>query len=176
MNKNILGIEIGGTKLQLGVGNSSSDSIDLERRDIVADGGAIGILEQIESCGRVLLQRNDVARIGVGFGGPVNPETGRTVTSHQISGWDDFPLTEWLQRTFDKPVVLGNDCDCAALAEAVYGAGQGSSRVFFLTVGTGVGGGFVIDGQLQGQGRPAIAEIGHLRPGLHAENSETTVE
>jgi glucokinase len=178
MNKNILGIEIGGTKLQLGVGNALSDSLDLdlERRDIVADRGASGILEQIESCGRALLQRNDVSRIGVGFGGPVTPETGCTVTSHQIEGWDDFPLAEWLRKTFDKPVVLGNDCDCAALAEARFGAGQGCDRVFFLTVGTGVGGGFVVDGQLQGKGRPAIAEIGHLRPGLHAADSEMTVE
>jgi glucokinase len=71
---------------------------------------------------------------------------------------------------------LGNDCDTAALAEARYGAGRGCRSVFFVTAGTGVGGGYVVDGQVQGAGRPAIAEIGHLRPGLQADRSDMTVE
>ena len=72
--------------------------------------------------------------------------------------------------------MLGNDCDSATLAEARWGAGQGRQSVFYVTVGTGVGGGFVKDGQLLGAGRPAACEIGHLRPGLHADQIDATVE
>jgi glucokinase len=71
---------------------------------------------------------------------------------------------------------LGNDCNVAALAEARFGAGQGARRVFYVTVGTGIGGGFVIDGRLDGVDRPAVAELGHLRPGLGCVDPGDTVE
>ena len=62
------------------------------------------------------------------------------------------------------------------LAGVFYGAGKGAGSVFYVTVGTGVGGGLVIGGKLHGAGRPAVAEIGHLRPGLHEDRPELTVE
>ena len=71
---------------------------------------------------------------------------------------------------------MGNDCDVAALAEARFGAGQGRRTVFFVTVGTGIGGGLVLDGKLHGDGRKAAAEIGHMRPGLQAMDPSVTVE
>ena len=72
--------------------------------------------------------------------------------------------------------MLGNDCDVATLAEASLGAGQGLRSVFYVTVGTGVGGGFVVDGKSPARGRPAAAEIGHLRPGPLAVSNTETVE
>ena len=115
-------------------------------------------------------------RIGIGFGGPVDSGLGRVIKSHQVAGWDDVPLRAWCEEKLGVPTLLGNDCDCAALAEALFGAGQGSRTVFYVTVGTGIGGGLVIDGKLHGQGRPAVAEIGHLRPGLSADTPAATVE
>ncbi len=172
-----LGIEIGGTKLQLGVGHGHGGPlVELVRRDIDARRGAQGILAQIEQAGGELLRRHVVQRIGIGFGGPVNSATGRVLKSHQVDGWEDAPLADWCRETLGLPAALANDCDAAALAEARFGAGRGSKTVFFLTVGTGIGGGLVIDGQLHGAGRPAVAEIGHLRPGLHADRPEDTVE
>ncbi len=172
-----LGIEIGGTKLQLGIGHGDgSDLVAIERRDIAADHGAMGILEQIESAARALMQKHDVERIGYGFGGPVDSASGRVITSHQVAGWDDFQLVQWTETTLGLPASLGNDCDCASLAEARFGAGTGARTVFYVTVGTGIGGGLVVDGQLHGQGRPAAAEIGHLRPGLHDDRPDATVE
>jgi glucokinase len=172
-----LGIEIGGTKLQLGVGaGDGSPLVALERRTVDPTRGAAGILDQMSAAGAALLSRYDVRSIGVGFGGPVNAATGCVVKSHQITGWEGAPLRDWCQTTFGKPTVLGNDCDAAALAEARFGAGQGRRIVFFITVGTGVGGGLVIDGHLHGSGRPAVAEIGHLRPGLQADRPDDTVE
>ncbi|MCA9270359.1 MAG: ROK family protein [Planctomycetales bacterium] len=172
-----LGIEIGGTKLQLGIGaGDGSPLVAVERAHVDPARGAAGILEHIERLGAALLQKHSVQRVGVGFGGPVDAAAGRTRKSHQIAGWDDFPLADWCSRTFSTPTVIGNDCDAAALAEARFGAGRGSAIVFYVTVGTGVGGGLVIDGRLHGTSRPAVAEIGHLRPGLHCERSDMTVE
>ncbi|MEQ8790205.1 MAG: ROK family protein [Pirellulaceae bacterium] len=172
-----LGIEIGGTKLQLGVGaGDGKPLVALERRDIDPQRGAAGILEQIETVGAGLLQKHHVSRIGVGFGGPVDAAAGRVQKSHQVEGWENAPLADWCQSALGRPTLIANDCDAAALAEARFGAGRGKSIVFFVTVGTGVGGGLVIDGRLHGRFRPAAAEIGHLRPGLHADRPDETVE
>ena len=172
-----LGIEIGGTKLQLGVGDGDGGEFSaFARHDIDISRGAPGILEQIEKSATALGQKHKIERIGIGFGGPVDSARGIITKSHQVGGWDNFALARWCQETLDIPTVLGNDCDVASLAEARFGAGKGAGSVFYITVGTGVGGGLVIGGKLHGAGRPAVAEIGHLRPGLHEDRPELTVE
>lgn len=172
-----LGIEIGGTKLQLGVGTGDSPELAaLVRQEIDPRRGAVGILEQIESAGIALLQKHSIERIGIGFGGPVNSLTGVVTKSHQVGGWENVPLGRWCEETLGRPTRIGNDCDVAALAEAKYGAARGAGSMFYVTVGTGVGGGLVIGGQVHGAGRPAVAEIGHLRPGLHDDRADMTVE
>ncbi len=164
-----LGIEIGGTKLQLGVGaGDGADFVTLERRDVQLSRGGAGIRDQIRSVGRELIGRYDIERVGIGFGGPVFGSRGIVQTSHQVTGWDNFPLAEWCETELGRPTRLGNDCDCAALAEASFGAGRGRKTVFYITVGTGIGGGLVIDGRVHGTDRPAAAEIGHLRLGREA--------
>ncbi len=172
-----LGIEIGGTKLQLGIGpGDGSEFVAFERLDVDPRYGASGILEQIEKTAAGMLQKHFVSRVAYGFGGPVDAVQGRVATSHQIGGWDNFPLVEWTEKTLNVPTTLGNDCDCAALAEASFGAGRNCRIVFYITVGTGIGGGLVINGKSHGSDRPAIAEIGHLRPGLHDDRPDATVE
>jgi glucokinase len=172
-----LGIEIGGTKLQLGVGSGDGGEFAaFARHDIDIARGAPGILEQIEKSATALGQKHKLTRIGIGFGGPVDAARGKVTKSHQVEGWDNFPLAGWCEETLGIPTVLGNDCDVASLAEARFGAGKGAGSVFYITVGTGVGGGLVIGGKLHGAGRPAVAEIGHLRPGLHEDRPELTVE
>ena len=172
-----LGIEIGGTKLQLGVGQPASTKLAaLQRLDVVASAGATGILQQIEQQAPNLIDQFNVEKIGIGFGGPLDATQGIVTKSHQIEGWDAFPLGSWCQQQLARPTLLGNDCDVATLAEAALGAGKDCRSVFYVTVGTGVGGGFVVDGKSPAEGRPAAAEIGHLRPGPLATSSEATVE
>ncbi len=172
-----LGIEIGGTKLQFGVGlGDGSDFVAFERRDVQIALGGAGIREQIRDVGRELVARHNVQRVGYGFGGPVLGARGIVQISHQVSGWDNFPLVEWTQQELGVPTTLGNDCDVACLAEACFGAGRDAGSVFYVTVGTGIGGGLVFDRRIHGTNRPAAAEIGHLRPGLDAIGYSDTVE
>lgn len=157
-----LGVEIGGTKLQLGVGDARGRLRALERRNVVRRRGAPGILQQIREIAPPLIQRYRVRAIGVGFGGPVDWETGRAVRSHQIAGWDNFPVRRWFERNFGLPVVVENDQNVAGLAEAVCGAGRGKRRVLYVTVGTGIGGGLILNGEIY-NGRYGAAELGHMR-------------
>ncbi|QDT51954.1 Glucokinase [Symmachiella dynata] len=180
-----LGVEIGGTKLQIGLGTLDSETIEqLWRADIDATQGAERIRTQIaQGVDELLkprgLQHGDVAGMGIGFGGPVDADRGCTMTSHQVAGWDDFPIVDWAAKTLGIPGILQNDADTAALAEAHYGAGRGFDPVFYITVGSGIGGGLILGGQVyRGSGRGA-AEIGHLRPGnvpRHLPYPGTTVE
>ncbi|MCA9216330.1 MAG: ROK family protein [Planctomycetales bacterium] len=170
-----LGIEIGGTKLQLAVSSGESSGIvELQRRDVDRSHGANGILQQISEVGSQLVAKHNVQAIGVGFGGPVL--NNKVITSHHVSGWDGFDFTSWCQSEFGLPVTVDNDCNVAALAEATVGAGSGQKRVFYVTVGTGIGGGLVIDGKVYGNDRPGVAEIGHLRPGTECTDETQTVE
>ena len=173
----LLGIEIGGTKLQLGVGLGDGKFV-VPPEPILVDrmAGAEGIRREIAKRASMLIQLHKVTRIGIGFGGPIDAARGRTITSHQIAGWQDFPLVEWCRDVLRLPCALGNDADLAALAEAKFGVGRGCDPVFYVTVGTGIGGGFVRGGKLYSGFGPAAAEIGHLRPGLECVNVDDTVE
>ncbi|HEY7426040.1 MAG TPA: ROK family protein [Gemmataceae bacterium] len=162
-----LGIEIGGTKLQLGVGADDGKLRGLWRGAVDVAAGPEGIRRQIVAAVPELLTSAGIARgelrgVGIGFGGPVDDATHTVIKSHQIEGWDNFPLADWIRELLDLPTVLGNDADVAGLAEALHGAGKGLSPIFYITIGSGIGGGFIINGEIyRGCGRGA-AEIGHL--------------
>lgn len=172
-----LGIEIGGTKLQFGIGDGvSSQLVETLRLDINRSAGAEGIRSQIASVVPGLKSKYALEGIGVGFGGPVDMQSGITLTSHQVDGWDHFALAAWCEDELGLYARIANDCDVAALAEAKLGAGRGRRSVFYVTVGTGVGGGLVVDGKMFADHRKARAEIGHLRPGLDFTDTHDTVE
>jgi glucokinase len=163
-----LGIEIGGTKLQLGLGPGDGTLAALWRGTVDVARGGEGIREQIVREVPALLGRGGVGHeqirgIGVGFGGPVDDADQTVIKSHQIQGWDNFPLAKWLTELLGWPLALGNDADVAGLAEALFGAGKGLSPIFYITIGSGIGGGLIVNGEIyRGCGRGA-AEIGHLR-------------
>jgi glucokinase len=163
-----LGIEIGGTKLQLGVGRGDGHIVKLWRGKVDAAAGGEGIRRQIlvavpELLTSAGLEKSALCGIGVGFGGPTDDATQSVIKSHHIAGWDGFPLAAWLTELLGLPAVICNDADVAGLAEALHGAGQGLSPIFYVTVGTGVGGGLIINGEIyRGVGKGA-AEIGHVR-------------
>ena len=168
-NSLAIGIEIGGTKTQVGIGTPDGKLLPggIVRRRVIRERNASGILQDIVSMVEEILAAHHVSlseihKIGIGFGGPLDSATGVILQSFQIDGWTDFPLKEWAQRQWGRPVILENDASTAGLAESIAGNGRGCSRLFYITVGSGVGGGWIVNGRIDnGQGLGA-AEIGHM--------------
>src|SRR5687767_6461335 len=158
-----LAIEIGGTTLQLFVGDERANILQRWRFGVDPKLRRARMRTQIARTLPEILNAHDVAAIGVGYGGPVDWRTGQICCSHQIEGWADFPLGAWLHQQTQRPVVIDNDANCGALGEALRGAGQGSSPVFYVTLGSGVGGGLAVDGKIFHGAKPGESEIGHVR-------------
>jgi glucokinase len=163
MSQTFLAIEIGGTKLQLFAGDEKARILQRWRFDIEAARGGAGIRAQIESALPEIFDAHDIGAVGVGYGGPVEWRTGKICRSHQVEGWADFPLGDWLRERSRRPVFIDNDANCGALGEALRGAGQGNNPVFYVTLGSGVGGGLVVDEQIFHGAAPGESEIGHVR-------------
>lgn len=163
MAKSVVGIEIGGTKLQIVQGTSEGIILERRRFDVVPDGGAEGIRSQIAEALPGLVQATGGTAIGVGFGGPVDFRSGDIACSHQIAGWSGFSMGSWLEKMTGLPVAVDNDANVATLGEAELGAGRGANPVFYVTLGSGVGGGLVVDGSIYHGATPGESEIGHLR-------------
>ena len=172
MRTGTLGIEIGGTKLQIVQGEGGR----IHRRWRAAVDrtlGGPGILRQLAHGITELTADKPAPAVAVGFGGPVDPFRGRIHTSHQIDGWEDFPLADWLREQTGAPAVVENDANTAALGEALHGAAAGrDGPLFYVTLGSGVGGGLVVDGNIYHGAPPGEAEFGHLR----LDRDGTTVE
>ena len=164
-----IGIEIGGTKTQVGIGTADGKLLPggILRRPVIRERGATGILEDLVSMVDKVLATHSIGpsqidKIGIGFGGPLDSARGVILKSFQIDGWTDFPLKEWAERQWGKPVFLEHDASIAGLAEYTVGNGQGCGRLFYITVGSGVGGGWIVNGRIDsGQGL-GTAEIGHM--------------
>jgi len=169
---NVLGIEIGGTKLQLVLGDETGTILHRRRLPVQPHAGAEGIRHQIAATIPELTSSLRLDAVGVGFGGPVDWRTGRICCSHQISGWSNFDLRAWLAGLTGAQVMVDNDANVAALGEAHHGAGRGTDPVFYVTLGSGVGGGLVSAGSIYHGSAPGEAEIGHVR----LDREGTTVE
>ncbi|HQR09262.1 MAG TPA: ROK family protein, partial [Gemmatales bacterium] len=129
--------------------------------------GAGGIRSQIiDACGQLFKQAalspSSIQGCGLGFGGPVDDRTQQTITSHQVSGWDNFPLSKWALETLGIPSIIGNDADVSGLAEAACGAGQGCNPVFYMNIGSGIGGALILEGKIHRGTGVGAGEIGHL--------------
>ncbi|HZL36868.1 MAG TPA: ROK family protein [Tepidisphaeraceae bacterium] len=169
-----LGIEIGGTKVQV-VAGSPAAIVRRWRGRVRPELGGAGICEQLREAIGLLLdvpEGGKVRAVGVGFGGPIDTRTGQIRRSHQIAGWENFPLRDWLSELAGVPVAVDNDANVAALGETFSGAAIGSDPVFYATLGSGVGGGLVAGGRIYHGLPPGESELGHLR----LDRSGTTLE
>jgi len=158
-----LGIEIGGTKLQLVAGTGTGEILETRRFFAEAKLGALAIRDQIRQGVRELQAHGPFAAVGVGFGGPVDWHSGAICKSHQVEGWSGFDLRAWLGELVQAPVWVDNDANVGALGEAKNGAGLGWDPVFYITLGSGVGGGLIQNGFIYHGQIPGEAEIGHVR-------------
>ena len=160
--RTFLGIEIGGTKLQLVLGNEEAKILERFRFTVNPEQGAKGIKKQIRE-GLDKIRLHTMSAIGIGFGGPVDHQSGRILTSYQVPGWGDFVLQDWLEKLTRIPVWLDNDANVACLGESLYGAGVKSVQVFYVTLGSGVGAGLVINKKIYHGAKNSEAEFGHIR-------------
>ncbi|RYG54243.1 MAG: ROK family protein [Chitinophagaceae bacterium] len=161
-NELFVGIEIGGTKLQIVSGNANGQVLSSHRFEVITAEGATGIQNRIEA---VIQEsyKGRIAAVGIGFGGPVNRITGQIATSFHVEGWSGFPIKDWLEVISGCPVAVDNDANVAALGEATFGAGKGLNPVLYVTLGSGVGAGLIIDDQIYHGITPGELEIGHLK-------------
>jgi len=154
-----IGLDIGGTKLLGGVVGADGRIVETSRRPTPTDGAAVGraVIEII----RELAGRHVVQAVGIAATGLVDAARSRVLFSSNL-GWRDEPLREHVQRAVDVPVVVENDANAAAWAEFRFGAARdaGDSMVM-VTVGTGIGGGIVLGGQLVRGAHGIAAELGH---------------
>ena len=104
----------------------------------------------------------DIASIGVGVPGPIVAGAGMVSVPPIMPGWDKFPIRDWLVEKWHTPVSLSNDAELGALGEWAYGAGRGIENLAYIKVGTGIGAGLLIDGQIYRGATGCAGEIGHI--------------
>ncbi|MEB3182723.1 MAG: ROK family protein [Nostocaceae cyanobacterium] len=159
----ILALDFGGTKLAAATVNlGTRESWREQRRLSPANADASTDLAIMDELMESLLGGEKPAAIGVSFGGPVDASTGTVRLSHHVPGWENFPLQKWLENKFGVPVQVDNDANVAALGEHRFGAGQGYESLFYITVSTGVGGGWILHGKPWRGAEGMAGEIGHM--------------
>jgi glucokinase len=171
--KYYVGIEIGGTKLQVVLGNADAEILAKHRMDVERSEGASGIRKKIKGPLQELVREYHPEALGIGFGGPVDHEKGRIAVSHHVEGWTDFDLVSWASEITGIPSFIENDANVAALGEACQGNGVGFDRVFYVTLGSGVGGGMVINGEIYHGAVPGESEIGLMAYNSEGKNVES---
>ena len=155
-----VGVDVGGTKIAAGVVDESGTIIDHTREPTPTDDPA-ALRAKITDLAVELSRRHDVMAVGVGAAGFVNAErTGLFFSAHV--DWGTDPVTDLLQDSLGMPVTVENDGNAAAWAEYVYGAGQGVPDQLMVALGTGIGGGLILGGEIYRGGHGVAAEIGHL--------------
>jgi glucokinase len=162
MTQLLLALDFGGTKHTAAMIARGERDWQAHRR-VFSPAGADARydIETMQSLARELLAGEHPAAIGVSFGGPVDATTGTVRLSHHVPGWENIPLRTMLEADFGAPASVDNDANVAALGEHRFGAGRGCQDLLYITVSTGVGGGWVLNGQPWRGAEGMAGEIGH---------------
>lgn len=162
-----IGLDIGGTKCAVVWGTPSGEIVDKIRFDTrTSERGPDEILDEIDRSISTLINRyadETLSGIGISCGGPLDSRSGRILGPPNLPGWDDIPIVDQLSKKWNVPVALQNDANACALAEWKYGAGRGTLNMIFLTFGTGMGAGLILNGQLYSGTNDLAGEVGHIR-------------
>lgn len=162
MAVNAIGIDIGGTKVLGGVVTSSGEILATARRDTPREGGR-ALTEAIANVATELVQQYPVDSIGVSAAGFISSDRQTLLATPNISNWNGVNLVAELTEILHKQIVLENDANAAAWGEFKFGAGRGRNDLMMLTLGTGVGGGLILDGSVFRGAFGIGAELGHIR-------------
>lgn len=159
------GLDIGGTKCAVSVGSVTDTDITILHREEFPTAGKSWqeVLAIYVDKIQALSETYEIDNIGVSCGGPLDSTEGIIQSPPNLPGWDNVPIVQYLMDAFNVPVHVQNDANACALAEAKYGAGRGARNVVFMTFGTGLGAGLVLDGKLYSGTNDNAGEIGHIR-------------
>ncbi len=165
---NLIGVDIGGTKCAVTYGVSRGSEIEIVHKLRFDTMSLQPTLDQIVSSITSIMQQYDLSAdnlsaIGISCGGPLDSKKGLILSPPNLPGWDNVPIVELLRSRFGVEVGLANDANACALAEWTYGAGVGSQNMIFLTFGTGMGAGLILDGKLYAGTNDNAGEVGHMR-------------
>lgn len=168
MNRNILGIDVGGTKCAVVLGKESGTDITIADKLAFPTTSCAETIENLKIAVRQTmkahsLSASDIHGIGISCGGPLDSSRGVVMSPPNLPGWDNIPITDIISKEFGIPCALQNDANACALAEWRYGAGKGTRNMAFLTFGTGLGAGLVLDGHLYSGTNDNAGELGHIR-------------
>jgi glucokinase len=166
MSAIIIGIDLGGTKTAAAVADVTGRLLASDHWPSQAERGPSGMMELAFAHVRALLAQvgarpGDVAAVGCGCGGPLDRSAGLIMSPPNLPDWDRIPLRAWLEAEFGAPAAIDNDVNAAALGEYHWGAGRGLRDLLYVNLGTGVGGGVIVDGKLLHGVRDSAGEIGH---------------
>lgn len=161
-----LGLDIGGTKCSVVVGDALFEIKRKVAFETRTERGYMAILAEFKQHIRSLLAEFpdcNLKRIGISCGGPLDSKTGTIYSPPNLPGWDNVPITKIFSDEFGVEVAVQNDANACALAEWLMGAGKGTSNMIFLTFGTGMGSGLILNGRLYSGTNDLGGEVGHVR-------------
>lgn len=153
----LLGLDIGGTKCAVVRGDSTGR---VEQRVEIPTGAPVETLEQLFAAAKAW---GSAAAIGISCGGPLDEAQGLILSPPNLPGWDAIPIVALAEQRLGAPAALRNDANACALAEWRFGAGRGCRSMVFLTFGTGMGAGLILDGRLYAGANGNAGEVGHWR-------------
>jgi glucokinase len=162
----LVGVDLGGTNIRASLITREGRILSQARRPSLQDQPSTATLQQIvsaceEAIGAHAVQRSEVLGAGVGLPGIMDSDTGVCFWSPNFRHWKDVPIGPTVQEGLGVPAFILNDAKCAALGELLYGAGRGARNMVMITLGTGIGGAFVVDGRLLIGPNGSIGEVGH---------------
>lgn len=163
----VVGVDLGGTKVLAGVVNPEGEILATAKRATKAEAGVDTVVERIvktvrNAVSEAGLELADIEAICSAAPGPLDPETGTVRNAPNLPGWSSVPFARLLSEGLDdRPVFIENDANLGALGEYMLGAGQGYRNLVGIFVGTGIGGGIILDGKLWQGAHKTAGEIGH---------------
>ena len=164
--KYLLGFVIEGTKCSVSLGQYDGNRLIIRAKNMIQTNEyqtPTATLEQLARLAKQLSSGFDIQGIGISSGGPLDSEKGLLLSPPNLNGWDRVPIADYLSNAFGVPATLQNDANAGAIAEWKFGAGQGYQNLIFLTFGTGIGAGLILNNRLYKGSSDTAGEIGHIR-------------
>jgi len=163
-NNVVLGVDIGGTKVAVGLVDRNGNILTQGRKPMIANGTPEAAFEAVTSAIDSMMSEasGSIQSIGICAPGPLDPKTGVVLNPPNLPAWRDFPLADKIRAKYRVPVKVDNDANAAALAETRWGAARGFHYVFYATIGTGIGTGIVFDGIIYHGNTGSAGEGGHV--------------